>query len=216
MAAVCFLASLRFAWLWPRCVAHPAAYVCRRFALGRGRRLFALTAPVAAILLTWMLWNERVRIAGSRAGRSSWARPPVRPSIRLFFKAPRQVFFNIFEYQALYRRANWPGATLHDLGVITAWLNSTQALLIGGLAFLGVCCVYRNSAWGSEFRLAMWLCLGLALFIALTHPTFERYFVFVVPFAEHSGSGGTICRFVHAACWRGSRSGRAKLRAGAL
>ena len=144
-----------------------------------------LTAPVAAILLAWMLWSER--------GANRWlkgaaflvaAAIPFIPPIWLFFKAPQQVFFNIFEYQALYRRANWPGATLHDLGVITAWLNSTQALLIGGLAFLGVRRVYRNSEWGSEFRLAMWLSLGLALFNALTHPTFERYFVFVVPFVS--------------------------------
>jgi hypothetical protein len=42
----------------------------------------------------------------------------------------------------------------------------------------------RESAWGPEFRLPAWLCLGLAFCLALAHPTFERYFVFLVPFAS--------------------------------
>lgn len=148
-----------------------------------------LTAPVAAILLPWILLNNQwSNQAGNRwrkcAAFLAGAAIPFASVVRLFIAAPRQVFFNIFQYQALYRRVNWPGATLHDLGVMTAWLNSTQALFIGLLALAGFCRVLREPAWGPEFRLPAWLSLGLALCLALAHPTFERYFIFLVPFAS--------------------------------
>ncbi len=148
-----------------------------------------LTAPVAAILLPWILLNNQFNNqAGNRwrkcAAFLAGAAIPFAPVVRLFIAAPRQVFFNIFQYQALYRRVNWPGATLHDLGVMTSWLNSTQALFIGLLALAGLWRVLREPAWGPEFRLPAWLSLGLALCLALAHPTFERYFIFVVPFAS--------------------------------
>lgn len=144
-----------------------------------------LTAPVAIVLLAWTLWTNRgtarwLRSAAFLAG----AAIPFTPVIWLFFQAPEQVFFNVFEYQALYRRANWPGINLHDIEALTGWLNSTQALALGVLALMGVRRIYKDAAWGREFRLALWLVLGLALFNANTHPTFERYFVFLVPFVS--------------------------------
>ncbi|MGH9697022.1 MAG: hypothetical protein ACRD5Z_22950, partial [Bryobacteraceae bacterium] len=144
-----------------------------------------LTAPLAAVLLPWSLWNNQ---AGRRwhkcAAFLTGVALPFAPLIWLFVEAPRQVFFNIVQYQALYRSANWPGATLHDLGVVTAWVDSTPVLLVGLLALVGIRRVFKESAWGAGFRLAAWLSLGLALCIALAHPTFERYFVFLVPFVS--------------------------------
>ncbi len=144
-----------------------------------------LTAPIAVVLLLWGLWNNQ---AGNRwqkcAAFLAGAAIPFAPALRLFLEAPQQVFFNIVQYQALYRRANWPGATLHDLGVMTSWLDSPQALFVGLLALAGAWRTLREPAWGPEFRLPAWLCLGLGLCIALAHPTFERYFVFLVPFAS--------------------------------
>jgi hypothetical protein len=144
-----------------------------------------LTVPVALVLLAWIFWNcqSKNRWFGCAAFLGG-AAIPFAPVFWLWLAAPRQVFFNIFEYQALYRRTNWPGATLHDLGVVTAWLNSTQALLVGALALVGVRRVFGNSEWGAEFRLAAWLSLGLGLFNALAHPTFARYFVFLIPFVS--------------------------------
>jgi hypothetical protein len=152
-----------------------------------------LTAPIAAILLPWIIWNNQWNNKWNNQAGNRWrkctaflvgAAIPFAPVVRLFIEAPRQVFFNIFQYQALYRRVNWPGATLHDVGVMTSWLNSTQALFVGSLALAGLWRVLREPAWGPEFRLPAWLSLGLTLCIALAHPTFERYFVFVVPFAS--------------------------------
>lgn len=144
-----------------------------------------LTAPVAVVLLAWTFWTNRGTARWLRSAVfSTGAAIPFAPVIWLFTQAPEQVFFNIFEYQALYRRANWPGIALHDTEVLTAWLNSTQALLLIALAFMGVRRVYKDTAWGREFRLALWLTLGLALFNATTHPAFGRYFVFLVPFVS--------------------------------
>jgi hypothetical protein len=177
-----------------------AAYCAAVAAAGRRSMLFAfiagllsgaaagcslLTAPVAAVLLIWMLSTNQDANRWIKVGIFSLgAALPFASVIALFIKAPQQVFFNIFQYQALYRRTNWPGATLHDLGVMTAWLNSTQALLLGALALWGARRVFASSEWGAEFRLAVWLSLALGSFNALTHPTFERYFIFLVPFVS--------------------------------
>ena len=161
----------------------------------------------------WLVWNTQ--------GANRWlkgivflagAAIPFAPVIGLFLEAPQQVLFNIFEYQTLYRRVNWPGATLHDLGVMTAWLNSTQALLLGVLALAGVRRVFGSSEWGAEFRLAAWLSLALGLFNALTHPTFERYFVFLVPFVSILAVAGIVRYRLAPRCRRRSHPGRVELR----
>lgn len=148
-----------------------------------------LTAPVAPVLLVWIFFynglGNRWRKCGSfLAG----AVIPFAPVFWLFAKAPRVVFFNIVQYQALYRRADWPGATPHDVDVLSGWLNSTQALLMGLLTIAGVWFLTRRNDWDrarrAEFYLCGWLAAALAAYIATAHPTFERYFVFAVPFVS--------------------------------
>jgi hypothetical protein len=154
-----------------------------------------LTAPVAPVLLLWLLVYGR---SGTRVRRAAaflfGALLPFLPVLWLYLKAPRQVFFNIVEYQALYRRANWPGATLQDLQVLSGWLLSTQALVLGGLAVAGLYQLLKSRDWEpaqrAEFWLAAWLAAALGLFIATAHPTFERYFVFLVPFVSILGAVG--------------------------
>ncbi len=146
-----------------------------------------LTAPAVPVLLIWMLFYNA---AGKRWTKSiaflggvfiSFA-----PVIWLFAKAPRIVFFDIVQYQALYRRADWPTVNSHDLDVLSDWLNSAQVLLMGSLAIAGLMFLIRKSNWErgrrAEFYLCAWLAGALAVYIATTHPTFDRYFVFVVPF----------------------------------
>jgi hypothetical protein len=110
------------------------------------------------------------------------------PVLWLFAKAPRQVFFNVVQYQALYRRVNWPGVMLHDVEVLSGWIDSTQTLLLSLLAVAGVYFLLKQCDWDrelrAEFYLAGWLAAGLGLFIATAHPTFERYFVFLIPFVS--------------------------------
>jgi hypothetical protein len=100
----------------------------------------------------------------------------------------------VIEYQALYRRVNWGEATTHDLDVLSDWLTSTQALAMGVLAVTGGWYVWKKSNWSperrAEFYLAAWLSLIPGLYIAAAHPTFGRYFIFVIPFMTMLAAAG--------------------------
>jgi hypothetical protein len=146
-----------------------------------------LTAPVGPILLAWLLCYTRQgdrwrKLAGFLAG----ALIPLIPIFRLFAQGPRQTFFNIIQYQAIYRRVNWNGATTHDIDVLSAWLVSSQSLLMGLLGIAGSVYIWKRAHWErerrAEFLLCFWLAMALTAFIATAHPTFERYFLFAVPF----------------------------------
>jgi hypothetical protein len=154
-----------------------------------------LCAAGVPVLLLWIWFHNR---AGKR-----WAKIvafaigtviPFAPVFWLFAKAPRQTFFNVIQYQALFRRVNWGKTGEHDIDILSDWLNSTQALLLGTLAITGAWFVWRKSTWDrvrrAEFYLAAWLSLFPGLYIATAHPTFGRYFVFLIPFmAMLSGAG---------------------------
>jgi hypothetical protein len=161
-----------------------------------------LTAPMAPVLVAWMFvcnsagdrWRK---LAASLAGVVL----PFTPVLWLFAKAPRQVFFNIVQYQAIFRRVKWKGATPHDVDVLSAWLTDAQSLLMGLLAIAGVLFLARASHWDRERRREFYLCAWLAgtstLYIATAHPTFQRYFIFVIPFASVLAAAGLY--------WAGSR-----------
>jgi len=119
---------------------------------------------------------------------------------RLFVEGPHQTWFNIFQYQTLYRHANWGNTAGHDLGEMSGWLDSSQALV---LLVLCVCALWflrrpKSNAEAevrdinaqdikantrAEFYLCGWMALGLGLEEGLAHPTFTRYFVLTIPFA---------------------------------
>jgi hypothetical protein len=146
-----------------------------------------LTAPIAPVLLIWLLAYNR---QGYRWRKGSafavGVLIPFTPVFWLFAKGPRQVFFNIIQYQAIYRRVNWTGATPHDVDVLSAWLVSSQGLLMGLLGIAGSVFILKRANWErerrAEFLLCIWLAVALTAYIATAHPTFERYFLFVVPF----------------------------------
>jgi hypothetical protein len=154
-----------------------------------------LTVPLAPVLLGWILIYNRI---GARFAKSAaflfGAAIPFLPVLRLFAKAPRVVFFNIVEYQLLYRRVHWERATPHDIDVLTSWINSSQALVLGALAIVGLLFIRSARNWESrsraEFFLSGWLALALTAYLAVTHPTFERYFLLAVPFFAIPASVG--------------------------
>ncbi len=146
-----------------------------------------LTAPVAPVLLIWILIYNRDGQRWTKGGAFVvGALVPFAPVFWLFAKSPRQVFFNIVQYQALFRRVNWNGATPHDIDVLSAWLDDVQSLLLGLLAIAGVWFLARKSDWDrarrAELYLCAWLSLVLILYISTAHPTFSRYFIFATPF----------------------------------
>jgi hypothetical protein len=146
-----------------------------------------LTAPVCPVLALWMVVQNR---AGNR-----WAKltaflaaavVPFLPVAWLFAKGPKQTLFNIIQYNLLFRQVEWSGAIVHDMGVISAWLNSAQALLAGLLAVAGLLYIRFRSDWTqpqrAEFYLCGWLALALSAHISSAHPTFQRYYLFALPF----------------------------------
>jgi hypothetical protein len=153
-----------------------------------------LTVAAAPVLLVW-LWLHNA--AGNRWAKSAafigGAVIPAIPVARLLAQGPRQVWFDLVQYHALYRRVDWAGATTHDIDVLSSWVQDTQALLLVSLAVAGWIFIRKN-AWTAgpraESRLCVWLALAIGAQNVLAHPTFSQYFIFLVPFvAVLSGAG---------------------------
>lgn len=146
-----------------------------------------LTAPATPVLLVWILVCNR---SGSRwtkcAAFLAAAVVPFLPVLWLLVKSPHNVLFNLVQYQLFYRRSDWEGATGHDLDVLTSWIDSGPALLLGMLAVTGLLFIVRRSDWDRavrrEFYLCGWLAGAMGVEIATAHPTFTWYFLLVVPF----------------------------------
>jgi hypothetical protein len=172
------LTAERNALLWPALAG---------FTAGAAAASTLLTAPVGPVLLLWILLQRRVENRWSKAAAFlAGGFLPFIPLLRLFFLAPRIVRFNIFDYHLFFRQVEWEGAIQHDVEVLTSWIDSTQAMLLGLMALAGLLFVARRSGWDqakrSEFYLCGWLVVALSLHISNAHPTFERYFLFTVPF----------------------------------
>jgi len=146
-----------------------------------------LTAPVAPVLLLWMLYCNRVgkrwvKLAAFVAGGAA----AFAPLAWLFVQGPRQTIFNVIQYNLLYRERNWSHALEHNVAELSAWLDSPQALMLGLLAIAGLLFVWKRSTWERtlrrEFYLCGWLALALMLHISTARPTFTRYYLLAVPF----------------------------------
>jgi len=157
------------------------------FAAGAAAACSLLSAAVAPVLLLWVLLRTR--------GAGRWlksallvlgAAVPFLPVLWLYLQAPSAVLFNLVQYQFLYRRSHWEGATGQDISALTSWIESAQGLSLGLLAVTGIWFIWRKSGWDAarraEFYLAVGLALALIVELATAHPTFERYFLLVVPF----------------------------------
>jgi hypothetical protein len=154
-----------------------------------------LTFAASPVLLLWMLVYNR---AGSRvrkfAAFAAGAAIPFAPVWWLFARGFSETWFNLFRYHAFFRKLYWPETTQHDLEILTSWIDSGQALLLGLLAIAGLLFVIRRSQWPHAFKAECYLCASLALVIAATvgraHPTFSRYFLFTTPFLAILAAAG--------------------------
>jgi 4-amino-4-deoxy-L-arabinose transferase-like glycosyltransferase len=146
-----------------------------------------LTAFVAPVLLIWILAYSPARLRWSKlAGFVLGIACAFIPLLWLFAQGPRQVLFGIIQYNALYRRVDWPDAVPHNLELYASWIDSGQALLLGLLAAGGLLFVAFRSDWQpqrkAEFYLCAWLSLASVVYISSVFPAFEQYYVFTVPF----------------------------------
>ncbi len=170
-----------------------AAFAGFLSAAGAGATL--LSAPVCPVLAIWMVWQNRI---GSRwaklAAFLAAAAVPFLPVLYLFIEGPRRTFFNIVQYNLVFRQVEWPGAIAHDMGVLFSWLNSAQALLLGLLGLAGLLFIRFRGGWTREQRaesyLCGWLALALGVHISSAHPTFQRYYLLALPFVVILAAAG--------------------------
>jgi len=145
-----------------------------------------LTAPFALVLLAWTLFYGGADRFKKGALFIAGAAAPFVPLLWLFLQSPRQVLFGVFQYHALYRGVDWPGAGKHNLDVATAWMNNYEAVLLIGLAGLGLSYLVGRSNWerriAREFYLCVWLIAAESAYLCVPRPTFGRYYMFVMPF----------------------------------
>jgi hypothetical protein len=144
-----------------------------------------LTAALAPILLVWIFLQSRRRAKKVAAFLAAGA-IPFFPLFWFLAKAPVQTWFDVVQYHVYYRAANVQNTTKWDIGVIGSWLDSSQAVLLGAFALAGLWYIATRSEWSGlprrEFYLCGWLAAGQGLYLSATHPTFPRYFLFIVPF----------------------------------
>jgi hypothetical protein len=145
-----------------------------------------LTAPGAPVLLLWiLLYNRTGSLLRKFGAFTTGAVVAFVPVLWLFAEAPRRVMFNLIEYHLFYRSVGWEDAVPHDLEVITSFVNSAQALILGFLAVAGLLFTIKGQSergWRQELYLCGWLAVALGLNGAIAHPTFEMYFILMVPF----------------------------------
>jgi len=154
-----------------------------------------LTAPVAPVLLVWMLFCNRAGNRWAKLGTfAAGGAAACAPLAWLFAQGPRQTIFNVLHYNLLYRQRQWEGAVAHNFAEWFAWVSSPQALTLGGLALAGLLFIRKRSNWERalrrEFYLCAWLALALIAHISTATPTFRRYYLLAVPFlAILAGAG---------------------------
>jgi len=162
----------------------------RPFAAGLGAGIAAasslLTAPAGPILLIWMTIMNRAgnRIAKGAAFIVGFAIPSI-PLLRLLIESPHNVFFGVVKYQLLYRKVEWDGAALHNIGEILSWGDSSQAVLLVLLAAAAIAYL-RRSGLPRAMKAEFWLCAILAVtvgaWLLVARPTFTRYYLLTVPY----------------------------------
>jgi hypothetical protein len=145
-----------------------------------------LTAAAVPVILVWCVYENKSTRVKTTAAFVAGSIVPFLPVARLAIEGPRQVFFNLVQYQTLYRATKWEGASEHDFEVLFSVSGTPAALMLILLAAAGLWFVSRNTDWGrslcSEFYLSTAVALAICAELAAAHPTFERYFMLATPF----------------------------------
>lgn len=172
----------------------PALAAAAGLASGAAACASLLTAPVAPVLLLWMLVCNR---AGRRLAKVAAFVAGVvvssLPVLALYVQSPHNVVFGILQYNLLFRDVQWEGSWRQNFEVYFFWIDSSNALLLIVLSAAGLLFVLRSDwerRWRSEIYLCGWLALALCVHISTARPTFPRYYLFAVPFLTVLAAAG--------------------------
>jgi 4-amino-4-deoxy-L-arabinose transferase-like glycosyltransferase len=159
-----------------------------------------LAAAAGPVFLGWILiYSQRGSRLKKFVGFAAGALVAFAPIIFLFAKGPRQTWFNLVQYHVAYRRVEWPGATVHDVDILTSWVNHSQGLILSLLVLGAVLFLWRRPSLGTAatagseiiwdrgqrapFVLCVWLMLAVGVQNGFAHPTFPQYFIPMIPAA---------------------------------
>ena len=145
-----------------------------------------LTAPAIPVFVLWLAFYTRN--TRKMAAFLAAAVVPFLPVLVLSVQAPREVIFQIFQYNFSYRTAAWTQEALteNNAAVIQAVIRSPDAIALAALSVVGLLRLRRSA----ETVLCASLSIVLGFYIAAAHPTFARYFLFIVPFLTVLAIGG--------------------------
>ncbi len=186
LCLVTVMAAYRFTVLSAE-KANPAIALLAGLMAGMASGSSLLTVLAGPVMLLWLLIYSR---AGSRVlkfGAFAIGHAiPFTPLLLLYLQKPREVLFTVLQFNYRYRAVDWADATAHDIEALTSVLVSSQASMLGVLALAGLFYVWRRSGWDrgvrAQYYLCAWISLVLGAHIATAHPTFERYYLLIVPF----------------------------------
>jgi 4-amino-4-deoxy-L-arabinose transferase-like glycosyltransferase len=156
-------------------------------AAGCGAAATLLTAPVGVVILIWLLvYNQRGNRWKKATALIAGEAAAFLPVLWLFVQNPRATFFNVIQYELLYRQVEWEGAYAHDTKIWLSWLHSSHGLIVAILAVTGFLFLKYRTQWTraqrAEFYLAAWLAAILLVHVSQAHPTFAQYYMLAVPF----------------------------------
>jgi Dolichyl-phosphate-mannose-protein mannosyltransferase len=170
-----------------------------------------LTAASVAVIFVWTILENTGRRWRSAAAFLIGAAIPFVPVAILFAEGPQQTWFNVIQYQALYRRANWESIGTHDTEVFFGVLESPAPIVLILLALAGFVYALKDDRWDQSRRREMWCCAAITLASSAelwtAHPTFERYFLLTVPYLAVPAAAGMY--FVSSRLYRADRPWRA-------
>jgi 4-amino-4-deoxy-L-arabinose transferase-like glycosyltransferase len=154
-----------------------------------------LCAPVAPVLLLWMLVLNR---AGRRLVKAVAFVAAVvvsfLPVLILYVQSPRNVLFGVLQYNLLFRSVQWEGSWRQNFEVYFSWIDSSNALLLMLLSVAGVLFVAFRCDWERRLRSEFYLCgllaAALCIHISTARPTFSRYYLLAVPFLALLAAAG--------------------------
>jgi hypothetical protein len=146
----------------------PALAAAAGLASGAAACASLLCAPVAPVLLLWMLvancaGRRLLKVAAFIVGVAV----SFLPVLALYVQSPRNVVFGILQYNLLFRAVQWDGSWRQNFEVYVSWIDSTYALLLIVLAAAGLLFVLRSD-WERRLRSEFYLCGWLALLALLS------------------------------------------------
>ncbi len=181
IAVLLTLASFRFACAGARNRRMGAIFAAGLCASASAACTMLAAAAVPVILAWCVIENRRWKTAVAFV---AGAAIPWTPVVWLFAEGPRQVWFNIIQYQTLYRGVNWGDVAPHDMEVFLGAAESPPGLMLMLLGAAGIVFAARRGdrVMRMEYYLSAAIALAIGMELSIARPTFDRYFLLTVPF----------------------------------